>query len=165
MIDIKELFNKFSHHVDSCKSALFLFTRHAAFESWFRVELVPVFWELQYPSELIETNYGYPNSKDKADLCVRAEQGNIVIEIKSFVSGQDSNKKQNYPKQIKKLENLITNPSVVQVMTITTFIGYSETRMENYMNRFFTNDAWKIVGPDKLIENYPLYVAITSIIK
>jgi len=165
MIDIKALFKKFSIHVNSCKSATFVFTRPAAFESWFRVELIPTLCELQYPSESVETNYTYPNSKDKADLCIRDKLGNIVIEIKSFVSGQDSNKKQKYPKQIKKLENLITNPNVIQVITFATFIGYSRIRMENYMNRFFTNDAWEILEPTKLIEKYPLYVAITSLMK
>lgn len=165
MINIKVLFEEFSSHVASCKSVLFVCTTHAAFESWFRVELVPVLWRLQYSSDSIETKYTYPNSSDKADLCVKDQQGDIVFELKSFVSGQDANKKANYPGQIKKLEKLIVDPSVLQVITFTTFIGYSEIRMRNYMDLFFTNDSWDILGPNKFIKQYPLYVAITSMTK
>ncbi len=165
MINIKVLFEKFSSHVASCKSAPFVCTTHAAFESWFRVELVPVLWDLRYSSDSIKTNYIYPNSNDKADLCVKDQQGDIVFELKSFVSGQDANKKANYPGQIKKLERLIADASVLQGITFTTFIGYSETKMSNYMNLFFTNDSWDMLGPNKFIKRYPLYVAITSITK
>jgi hypothetical protein len=165
MINIKELFEKFSNHVDSCKSAPFVCTTHAAFESWFRVELIPVLLELQYSYNSIETNYTYPNSRDKADLCVKDNQGNIVIELKSFVIGQDSNKKDNYPIQLKKLEKLTFDPTVIQVITFTTFIGYTESRMENYMQRFFTNPPWEVLGPSKLIIKYALYAAITNMNK
>ncbi len=165
MINIKELFEKFSNHIDSCKSAPFVCTTHAAFESWFRVELIPVLCELQYTYNSIETNYTYPNSRDKADLCVKDNHCNIVIELKSFVTAQDSKKKEKYPTQIKKLEKLIFDPTVIQVITFTTFIGYSESRMKNYLQRFFTNHSWEILGPSKLIKKYPLYAAITSMNK
>jgi hypothetical protein len=165
MINIKDLFEKFSNHVDTCKSAPFVCTTHAAFESWFRVELIPVLWEHRYQYDSIETNYTYPNSRDKADLCVKDNQGNIVIELKSFVTGQDSNKKEKYPIQIKKLEKLIFDPIVIQVITFTTFIGYSEYRMKNYLQQFFANHSWEILEPSKLIAKYPLYAAITSMNK
>ncbi len=165
MIDIKVLFENISNHIAYCKSAPFVCTKQAAFESWFRVEIMPVLWDLQYPSDSIITEYTYPNSRDKADLCVKDQQGDIVFELKSFVSMQDSNKTKSYPKQIEKLEKLIANPSVLQGITFTTFIGYSETRMNNYMNRFFNNNSWDILGPNKLIKKYQLYAAITSIIE
>lgn len=165
MINIKELFEVFSSHVASCKSAPFVCTIHASFESWFRAELNPVLWQMQYLFESITTNYTYPNSGDKADLCVKDQEGDIIFELKSFVRGQDANKKARYPDQIKKLENLITNSSVLQVITFTTFIDYTETRMEDYMDLFFTNDSWDILGPSKFIKQYPLYVAVTSMAK
>jgi hypothetical protein len=165
MIDAKELLRKLSSHVASCKSSSFLCSVHAAFESWFRVELVPVLQELQYPSSSIETNYTYPNSNDKADLCVRDILGDIIFELKSFVHGQDSNKKQKYPSQIKKLEKLIANHSVLQVLALTTFIGYSETQMANYTEHFFASGSWNVLGPLRLVKQYPLHIAIASIVK
>ena len=165
MIDAEELLKKLSSHVASCKSSSFVCTTHAAFESWFRVELIPVLWEFQYPLSSIETNYTYPNSKDKADLCVRNRSGDIVFELKSFVYGQDSNKKEKYPSQIKKLEKLIADPSVLQVVALTTFIGYSETQMTNYMRHFFASDPWNILGPTRLIKQYPLNISVANIRK
>jgi hypothetical protein len=165
MINIEELLQKFSNHLSSCKSAPFVCTLHAAFESWFRIELIPVLVELQYLPNSIETNYTYPDSRDKADICVRTQQGIIVFELKPFVSGQDANKKREYPSQIKRLENLIGNPNTLQVVTFTTFIGYSETTMKNYVSLFFTNNSWNILGPTKLIDKYQLYVVITSMTK
>jgi hypothetical protein len=127
--------------------------------------LIPVLWEFQYPSTSIETNYSYPNSKDKADLCVRDKSGDIVFELKSFVYGQDSNKKEKYPSQIKKLEKLIADPSVLQVMALTTFIGYSETQLINYMRHFFAAESWNIIGPLRLLEQYRLNIAVADIVK
>jgi len=120
---------------------------------------------MQYPFKSIKPNYRYPNSRDKADLCVKNEGGDIIFELKSFVRGQDANKKTRYPGQIKKLENLITNSGVLQVITFTTFIGYRENTMRDYMGSFFTNDSWDMLGPRKFIEKYKLYVAITSMAK
>jgi len=165
MIDVKDLFEKLSAHVETCKSASFVCNTHAAFESWFRVELIPVLQGLGYSPDQIITNYTYPNFNGKADLCVENQCGNIVFELKSFVSGQDANKKANYPKQIKKLENLIFESNVFQVLTLTTFIGYSKIRMCNYLNKFFINDKWEILEPRKLIKQYQLYTVISSIKK
>jgi len=165
MIDIEELLIKLSSHVATCKSSSFVCTAQAAFESWFRVELVPVLWEFKYSLSSIETNYTYPSSKDKADLCVRDRLGDIVFELKSFVYGQDSNKKEKYPSQIKKLEKLIADQNVLQVVALTTFIGYSETQMTNYMRHFFASVQWNIIGPTRLIKQYPLNVSVASIRK
>ena len=164
MINIEKLFDKFSKHAASCKSAPFVLNANAAFESWFRVELIPPLNELGYEFRNIETNYTYPNSRDKADLCLKSAQGNIVFELKSFVSGQDSNKKEKYPGQIEKLEKLISSSNIVQVISLTTFIGYSETQMMRYINNFFKSKSWTILGPMKLVEQHNLYVTITSLI-
>jgi len=165
VIDIEKLFKRFSAHVVRSRSAPFICTTSSANESWFRVELIPILWEFRYPPDSVATNYNYPNSKKKADLCVRAKLGDIVFELKSFVVDQDSNKKETYPGQIKRLEKLISHRSVLQVIAFTTFIGYSENRMGNYMDLFFAHDSWDILGPRKLIGKYPLYVAITSMTK
>ena len=164
MIDIEELFERISNHVAACKSASFVCNRLAAFESWFRVELNPVLWELGYSPAAIDTNYTYPNSKDKADLCIRDNQNNIIVvfELKPFVKGQDSNKKDKYPAQIQRLENLIFARIILQAITLTTFIGYTELQMNSYMDEFFKS-SWSKVGPKKLIEQYKLYAAIASI--
>lgn len=163
MIDIERLYKGFSKHVATCKSAPVVCNINAAFESWFRVELIPVLYELGYPYSQIKTNYTYPDGK-KADLCVESEQGDIVFELKPFVSNADANKINNYPSQIKRLEKLVSSEHrVLQVITFTTFIGYSEKRMNTLMNLFFTNVSWNIYGPKKLIDQYSLFVVITSI--
>jgi len=163
-IKIKKLFKKFSRHVASCESALWVCNIDTAFESWFRVELCPVLcFKLGFNS--IHFKYTYPDSNDKADLYVETPRGDIVFELKSFVSGQDANKKKEYPKQIARLEELVHNLSgVLQVITFTTFTGYSEAYMESYCKKLF-GGSWKVLGPRKLIKKYPLYVAITSMTK
>ncbi len=175
VIKIKKLFNKFSRHVERCKSAKFVCCTHAAFESWFRVELNPVLWKLGYPRGSIETNYTYHDLglSNKADLCVKTRQGDIVFELKSFVRGQDSAKKKDYPEQIARLEKLIdSNSGILQVITFTTFtgrsedstVGYPEVYIEDYCEELFLKDApWKRYGPYRLVEEYPLYVVIAAI--
>lgn len=173
IIKIKKLFKKFSSHVASCESARFVCSERTAFESWFRVELCPVLRKLGFKN--IDFDYNYPDSGNKADLCVRTQRGDIVFELKSFVSDQDSNKKKKYPEQIRRLENLIHDPSgVLQVITFTTFTGrseadttftgYSEAYMKSYCKELF-GGSWQVLGPRKLINKYPLYVAITSMIR
>lgn len=165
MIDIRKLFEKFQNHISTCTSAPFVCNIHASFESWFRVELIPVLCELGYNPDQITTNYSYPHGT-KADLCVYSQQGEIVFELKPFVKGQDSNKKVTYPRQIEALEKLInTDGNVSQVITFTTFIGYSERSMNTLMNSFFKSNSWDIIGPSKLIDQYQLYATITSISK
>lgn len=163
MIDIQLLFDNFARHVCSCKSAEFVLNKEASFESWFRVELVPVLQELGYPIECIDTNYKYPGSGDKADLCVR-DNSDIVFELKSFVKSQDANKKQEYPKQIKRLEGILGSGHCKQVIAFTTFVGYSETQLRNYMRLFFTNAKWITLGPSKISNNGKLYLAICTIL-
>ncbi len=162
VIKIKKLFKKFSKHVASCESARFVCTTQAAFESWFRVELNPVLWKLGYPFEDIDTKYTYPDSTKKADLCIRTPRGDIVFELKSFVKDQDVTKKNEYPKQIARLEELIHNSGVLQVITFTSFIGYRREAIMQDINRWFQDGRWNIIEPAKLIKRYPLHVAITS---
>jgi len=165
MIEIENLFKECSKHIATCKSAPIVCNIRAAFESWFRVELIVVLLNLGYSLEHIETNYTYSNSSDKADLCIRTERGDIVFELKSFVDGQDSNKKTKYPNQIKKLESASLSPTVAQVLTFTTFIGYSENKIKSYVKMFFQNNSWRIFGPIKLLDQYRLFVILTSISK
>ncbi len=162
MIRLDSLSDRFSKHILTCKSAKFVLNRDAAFESWFRVELVPVLEELGYSADQIETNYRYPETGGKADLCVRID-GCIVFELKSFVSGQDANKKQEYPKQIKRLEKIIESKSCNQVIAFTTFIGYSQQQMQNYLRSFFDSTKWETFGPLKISEEDRLYVSISTI--
>lgn len=162
LIDLRDLFDRFAGHVVSCKSAEFVLNTEASFESWFRVELVPVLQSLGYSIDDIDTNYRYPDSWDKADLCVRAE-GEIVFELKSFVKGQDANKKREYPKQIKKLERLVESEQCDQVIALTTFIGYSQQQMKNYLRRFFLNDKWTIIEPRKISKEGRLHLTLGTI--
>lgn len=163
MIDIRDLHERMSRHVASCRSAPFLCTAYASFESWFRVELAPVLWDMGYAQASIDPNYNYPGSKAKADLCIRRSEGDIVFELKSFVRNQDRNKIEKYPEQIKRLEKLISDLAVSQVITLTTFIGYTSYGMSKLMNDFFGRAHWDRLGPVPLIEQYPLHIAITTL--
>lgn len=87
----------------------------------------------------------------------------IVLELKCFVAGADANKKGSYPSQTKRLEELVMTHAVQQALAVTTFHGYSETQMRNYMSAFFQSASWKIAGPSKIIERYPLHMAVASI--
>lgn len=161
VLKIKKLLKKFSKHVASCKSARFVCSELSAFESWFGVELYTVL-RCKLGFKDVRFKYTYPDSRDRADLCVKTARGDIVFELKSFVSGQDGNKKKEYPRQIARLEELVHHTSgVLQVITFTTFIGYSEDYMKSYFKKLF-GDSWEILSPRKLIKKYSLYVAITS---
>jgi hypothetical protein len=164
IINLEVLFDKFTTHILSCKSADFVLDRHASFESWFRVELAEVLRQFGYSGDQIQTNYKYPDSDDKADLCVRAD-GDIVFELKPFVKGQDSNKYEKYPEQIKKLERTVESRHCQQVIAITTFIGYTSEQMQEYMQHFFGNGKWQILEPRRVSEEHELRLALCTVIK
>jgi hypothetical protein len=65
MLNVENLFNGFSAHITSCKSASFVCGTRASFESWFRVELFPVLCELGYSAGSIDPDFNYPNSGNK----------------------------------------------------------------------------------------------------
>lgn len=167
VIKIKKLFKKFSKHVASCESVEFVCSTDAAFESWFRVELCPVLLKLGFEKKDIHFSYTYRNPPGKkADLCLSTHRGDIVLELKSFVCGQDRNKWEKYPEQTARLKKLIDDPGVLQVITFTTFIGYPrKATMGKYMDKFFGDPRWDIIGPAKVIKRYRLYLAITSMTK
>ncbi|MDR2478740.1 MAG: hypothetical protein LBD48_05445 [Treponema sp.] len=162
MINIQELCLLFSSHVASCKSCGVVCGRNAAFESWFRVELIPVLSDIGYKD--IVTDYSYPNIKNKADLAINLKEEKIVFELKSFVNHQDSNKKKEYPEQVMRLKNLLLDDSngVIQVITFTTFIGYTELPMKRIINKTFNQNEWNIHGPIKLHKDYELMILITE---
>ncbi len=163
MIDIEDLFDKYSEHVSSLKAAPFICNIHAAFESWFHVELVPVLWELGIADANIEPRYAYPNSSGSADLGIKTREGVIVFELKSFVNGKSAAKEADYPKQIRKLAEVVSNREALQVIAFTTFIGYSEVSMMNHVTKFFGKDPWDVTGPSRLVEPYGLHLCIASI--
>jgi hypothetical protein len=169
-ININKLFNKFSNHVKSCRSRTFVCSEGAAFESWFRVEINPVLWDLGYKSESIFTNWTYPDSGGKADLCVETSKGDIIFELKCFVRGQDAEKINKYPNQLKRLERLITDPSdsddrvTIQVISFITFIGYNKEQLEKLVRKLFLEKTiWQTVGPNPLIKDSKLLIMIGSI--
>ena len=162
MIDIEDLFDKYSEHVSSLKAAPFICDTHAAFESWFHVELVPVLWELGIADSSIEPRYAYPNSSGSADLGIRTREGVIVFELKSFVNGKSAKKEANYPKQIRTLARLVSNREALQVIAFTTFIGYSEVSMMNHVKKFFKKGSWDVIGPSRLVEPYGVHLCIAS---
>jgi hypothetical protein len=162
MINIQNLGLLFSEHVCSCKSCAIVCGRKAAFESWFRVELITVLSDMDYKD--IVTNYNYPNTKNKADLAINLNEGKIVFELKSFVNYEDSNKKEKYPEQVANLKNLLIDDSneVIQVITFTTFIGYTETSMKKIINKTFNQSEWTFYGPTKLHKDYELMILLTE---
>jgi len=162
-IDLQQLFDSLTKHVLSCKSAHFVLNRHASFESWFRVELVPVLQGLGYSEDQIQTDYTFPGSRNKADLYVRAD-GDLVFELKPFVKGQDSRKKERYPRQIKNLENIVESGQCQQVIALTTFVGYTKENMQEYMKHLFGNSRWRIIGPSKVSGEYALHLAVCTMI-
>jgi hypothetical protein len=160
-IDITKLFRVLSQHLKDLKSSKFVCNTEASFESWFQVELAQTLNEMGFNE--IKTFYHYaPDYSKKADLCVKTSDGEIIFEIKCFVKNQDSNKKERFPEQIKMLEeSLLVDESVIQIITIITFFGYNEENMDKYMINFFGNRDWIIKKPEKIIPEYPLYLAIT----
>lgn len=165
LISIEKLANEFSQHVGECKSAPFACSVPASFESWFHVELVPVLQSyFNYPLTSIETNYNYPNTNKKADLCIRNSNGSIVFEFKQFVKGADQNKLKEYPSQLNRLEKLIAGSNVEQVIAVTTFMGYSQYVMNKFVARLFET-KWATIGPRALVESYPLQITYSTIFK
>ncbi len=162
MIDIEDLFGKYSEHVSSLKAAPFICNIHAAFESWFHVELVPVLWELGIADSSIEPRYAYPNSSGSADLGIRTREGVIVFELKSFVSDKSGKKEGKYPNQIGKLAKLVSDRDALQAIAFTTFIGYSKGSMMNHVKKFFKKGPWDVIGPTRLVEPYGLHLCIAS---
>ena len=163
MLNAEDLLQRFSAHITNCKSAPFVCSTRASFESWFRVELFPVLCELGCPTESIDTDFNYPNSGNKADLCVTSEAEQIVFELKCFVAGAHAHKKVCYPGQTKRLEQLFMTHAIQQALAVTTFYGYSETQMRNYTSVFFESTSWKIAGPFKIVDQYPLRMAVASL--
>jgi hypothetical protein len=165
LISIEKLANEFSEHTKKCESAPFVCSVAASFESWFHVELVPVLQTyFNYPLTSIETNFNYPNTTRKADLCVRDVSGPIVFEFKQFVTGADQNKLKEYPSQLNRLEKLITESNVEQVIAVTTFMGYSQFVMNKLVARLFET-KWTTIGPRALVERYPLQITFSTIVK
>ncbi len=155
-LDINSLAQGISKYVSTCTSARFLCTKQASFESWFRVELVPVLVELGVDYETVSPDYTYPGTRYKADLVCSGKGGRTLIELKSFVSGQDANKKDRYPDQIERLRSLLDqDASIEQVITFTTFQGYSPRQITTLIGRLFDPSQWSMVGPISVIDEYP----------
>ena len=164
-LDIKEFFTKMSAHTSACSSSQFLCTTHASFESWFRVEIVPVLITMGVPYANISPDFTFPDG-GKADLCIQSDSKVILFELKPFDSGQDSNKKKEYPRQIDRLlDHLNKNANILQVITFTTFNGYSENKMNKFREEFFSDPRWEIIGPSQLVKKYPLHLILTSALK
>ena len=114
----------------------------------------------------IITNYKYPFSKNKADLCVIDDDNQkIVFEMKCFVDKQDANKIQKYPEQTKMLERLLEYDDVSQIITFTTYIGYTENRMINITVKSHQNESWLVTELRKFVNEYDLYFIIGTITK
>ena len=145
MLDVTQFLNQFVSHFQTCKSSEFILKKSASFESWFRAE-IPVVLEKWYAISNIDTNFRYPNNNTKADLVIKTNDEIIVFELKSFVSHQDANKKENYPIQIKSLETIVDNNSCKQGITFTTFTGYSQKQIDSMLIKFFTNNKWKSIS-------------------
>lgn len=161
-IDIARLAEVFRNHVATLRSANFVCSRHAAFESWFRVELVPALNELGIPADNISTDFTYPGSRFKADLIVDLRDGDCAFELKPFVSGQESQKMTKFPSQLRRLLGLLGTGRIVQVIAFTTFIGYGPEALQNRLRQFFGNDRWHSDGPMVVLNRHPLQMCIAE---
>jgi hypothetical protein len=161
-IDIDRLTAIFQSHVASLESAGFVCSCHAAFESWFRVELVPALKKLGVAEDKIHTDFTYPSSKSKADLVVYLAGGKTIFELKCFVSGQESNKRNAFPIQLNRLLGSIGNNEIIQVIALTTYIGYASDTVTRRMQNLFRDSRWNVVGPCHLVKNYPLQICVAD---
>lgn len=161
-IDIARLAEAFRNHVSTLRSADFVCSRHAAFESWFRVELVPALNELGVPTGNISTDFTYPRSSSKADLVVDLRGGHCVFELKPFVSGQESRKMTEFPRQLRRLLGLLGMNKIVQVIAFATFIGYRPEALQNRLGQFFGDYPWQSTGPMPVLEGHPLQMCIAE---
>lgn len=165
MINISTFSKEIKSHVKKIKSSSFVCSTKASFESWFKVELIQVLYDMGYTRSQIKTKFNYPRKKNIADIAINDQNGKIVFELKPFVIKQDSNKKEEYPKQIARLENLSNEKDTQQVITFTTYIGYSNEQMLKLIEMLFNKNLWEIIGPEKLISEYELYFTVTGIPK
>ena len=162
-VDITRLAKTFASHVGTLKSAAFVCSRHASFESWFRVELIPTLNELGVPTQNIRTDFTYPKSRSKADLILDLKRGHCVFELKPFVRGQESQKMTDFPRQLRRLIGLLGTNEIVQVIAFTTFIGYGPEALQNRVRQFFGNDPWHSIGPMPVLNRYPLQMCIANV--
>lgn len=141
MLEANQFLNQFINHFHTCKASKFILKTPASFESWFRAE-IPIVLENWYNLSDIDTNFRYPDSNNKADLVIKANNETIVFELKSFVSHQDSNKKDSYPNQIKALEEIVNSKFCQQGIAFTTFMGYSKKQVDSLLLKFFSSNKW-----------------------
>ena len=158
-IDANQLLTEFMSHIATCPAKVFVLNQVAAFESWFQVELAHVLLQSGYGE--LNTNYAYPDTKQKADLQVLAKLGSVVFELKCFVAHQDANKIYTFPQQLQRLKQLFLAKQACQGIAIATFIGYSDEVTHKRFNKLFPETEWEFRSLRKF-EGHRLWVGIAS---
>jgi len=126
------------------------------------VELIPALNDLGVPTNSIRTDFTYPTSRSKADLILDLKGGHCVFELKTFVSGQESQKMTDFPGQLQRLLGLLGTNKIVQVIAFTTFIGYGPEALQNRLGQFFGSDPWHSIGPMPALNRHPLQMCIAE---
>ncbi len=161
----RALFDAFSTHIGGLRSAPFVLNEEASFEAWFVVEAYPALLDLGCLADRIERAFTYPGSKRRADLALRgpgSETVEAVFEFKQFVQGQDSTKREEFPKQTKDMELLVREGAVSQAIAIATLFGYGDVAKKSLAATWFSGGGWNIVGPERIRKDHKLELVIGS---
>ena len=160
MLQPRILAEEFVKHVAGCPSSIVACNVGAAVEAWFQVELAHLLVRAGLDS--VQFGYDYPNTRMKADLAVKADWGLSIIEIKCFVQGADSKKMEDWPRQLKRLLNLVKNGVVAQGVAVSTHFGYAERRVSDLVSRFYA-PPWRVAGPVRFLKGAPLQLVVATV--
>jgi len=109
----------------------------------------------------VDFRYGYPNTREKADLAVKDDWGLSIIEIKCFVEGADSRKMEDWPLQLKRLQKLVEDGVVAQGVAVSTHFGYSEKKTSDLLRKFYPV-PWSRSDPVRFIDGAPLQLVVAT---
>lgn len=156
----QNLFENWKKHLQQLTSRHIICSHKAAFESWFRIEFFSVLSSIGFDVKNIQTDYSYQSTIGKTDLFSKDISHTNIYELKCFVKNADSNKKDEFPKQIQHLISEFKGKYVSQVIAFATFIGYSSQQMINWklrLTEWLGNEIlWDQIGPKKILQNYEL---------
>lgn len=142
-------------------------TNPFACEGWFRVELVPALINMGVEGKRISPDYGYPNTRSKADLAIIASdksRTDVVFELKHFVQFADAQKKKSWPTQVQRLTHLVEQGVVDQGVAFMIF-GYLDSSQPGKLISSFFDKAsnWRVVGPKPLLTYSPVVIAVATL--
>jgi len=160
MFAAQALAEEFTTHVRGCRSGIVACSARTAVESWFQVELACMMLSSSR-CESVEFGYDYPN-RGKADLAATCENGVVVIEIKCFVSGADSNKLDKWPQQLGRLQQLIVAGRASQGVAVSTFYGYGADKVSRLVRQFHPS-PWDASTPSMFFDQAKLQLVVATL--